>query len=65
MKDQIFISYRRDGGEALAQLLHDRLVAKGYRVFYDIESLKSGPFDEKLYQKIEECGDFVLILPSG
>ena len=63
MKDQIFISYRRDGGEALAQLLHDRLTDKGYKVFYDIESLKSGPFDTKLYQKIEECEDFVLVLP--
>ena len=63
MKDQIFISYRRDGGEALAQLLHDRLTDKGYKVFYDIESLKSGPFDTKLYQKIEECEDFILVLP--
>lgn len=63
MKDQIFISYRRDGGESLAQLLHDRLTDKGYKVFYDIESLKSGPFDTKLYQKIEECEDFVLVLP--
>ncbi len=62
-KDQIFISYRRNGGEAMAQLIHDKLVEKGYRVFYDIESLKSGPFDSKLYEKIEECDDFLLILP--
>lgn len=63
MKDQIFISYRRNGGEALAQLLHDKLVDRGFNVFYDIECLKSGPFDTKLYEKIEECSDFILILP--
>ncbi len=63
MKDQIFISYRREGGEVMAQLLYDKLVERGYRVFYDIESLKSGPFDNKLYEKIEECDDFILVLP--
>lgn len=63
MKHQIFISYRRNGGEAMAQLLHDNLVKRGFVVFYDIETLKSGPFDEKLYEKIEECDDFLLVLP--
>ncbi len=65
MTDEIFISYRRQGGDVMAQLLHDRLVDKGYDVFYDIESLKSGPFDIKLYEKIEACNDFILILPPG
>lgn len=63
MKSQIFISYRRDGGETMAQLLYDKLTDRGYQVFYDIEALKSGPFDTKLYQKIEECDDFILVLP--
>lgn len=63
MKDQIFISYRREGGETMAQLLHDRLTERGFSVFYDIESLKSGPFDAKLLRKIEECDDVVLVLP--
>ena len=62
MKDQVFISYRRNGGETLAQLIHDRLVDRAFHVFYDIESLKSGTFDTKLYEKIEECDDFILIL---
>ncbi|MBQ8688827.1 MAG: toll/interleukin-1 receptor domain-containing protein [Clostridia bacterium] len=64
MSNQVFISYRRDGGEVMAQLIYDRLVSKGYNVFYDIESLKSGPFNTKIYQKIEESVDFVLILPA-
>ena len=63
MKSQIFISYRLEGGETMAQLLYDRLTERGYQVFYDIETLKSGAFDTKLYQKIEECDDFLLILP--
>ena len=64
MVKQVFISYRRDGGEAMAQLIHDRLVQKGFSIFYDIESLKSGPFNEKLYAEIEACDDFILVLPA-
>lgn len=63
MGHSVFISYRRDGGEAMAQLLHDRLVQKGFDVFYDIESLKSGPFDTKLLSEIQYCDYFVLVLP--
>lgn len=60
---QIFISYRREGGEIMAQLLYDKLVARGYTVFYDVESLKSGRFDSKLLEEIEKAEDFLLILP--
>ena len=63
MTRKTFISYRRDGGEIMAQLIHDRLVARGLPVFYDIESLKSGAFDVKLYEEIERCENFLLILP--
>lgn len=59
----IFISYRRDGGEFLANLLYLRLTADGYRVFLDIESLRSGKFNEQLFQVIEACTDLLLILP--
>ena len=60
---QIFISYRRDGGEALAYTLNKELRERGYSVFYDTESLTSEVFDERLLSEIEECDDFVLILP--
>lgn len=59
---QIFISYRRDGGDTLAHLLYGQLTADGYSVFYDIESLQSGKFDTALYRKIMDCTDFLLIL---
>lgn len=65
MKYDIFISYRRDGGDTLAQLIYDRLTSRGYRVFLDIESLRSGKFNEKLLNVIEECNDVVVILPPN
>lgn len=64
-KYQIFISYRRDGGWELAQLIRDRLEKVGYRVFLDVESLRSGKFNEKLLEVIAECRDFIIILPPG
>ena len=63
MKYDIFISYRRDGGDTLAQLIYDRLTDRGYSVFLDIESLRSGKFNEKLFAVIDECKDVVVILP--
>lgn len=59
---QIFISYRRDGGEFFGKILSDKLLAKGYSVFFDVESLHSGPFNTQLYQVIDQCQDFILIL---
>lgn len=62
---QIFISYRREGGESLAHLLYERLTRDGYDVFLDVESLRSGDFNAALLDKIEECADFLLILPPN
>ena len=45
----------------MAILLRDRLSAKGYRVFLDIESLNSGSFNEKLLSVIEECADVIVV----
>jgi len=61
----VFLSYRRDGGETMAILLRDRLTAKGYRVFLDVESLNSGSFNEKLLHVISECTDFIVVLSKG
>ena len=48
----IFISYRRDGGDVMARLLYEVFSYKGYRVFYDNESLSSGRFDKKISASI-------------
>ena len=61
----IFISYRREGGEFLASLLYQRLSSDGYSVFLDVESLRSGKFNEQLFKVIDECTDFLLILPPN
>ncbi|MCL2830630.1 MAG: TIR domain-containing protein [Betaproteobacteria bacterium] len=58
----VFVSYRRDGGETMAILIHDRLASKGFNVFIDVEGLNSGNFNTKLLQVIESCKDFVLVL---
>lgn len=57
-----FISYRRETGSDLAMHIHDRLQLKGINSFFDIESMKCGKFNEQIYQKIEECPNFILIL---
>ena len=62
MSKQIFISYRREGGEFLGKILYDELSKNGYSVFYDVESLRSGKFNEQLYKRIEECEYFIILL---
>lgn len=62
-KYQIFISYRRDGGEDLARLLEYKLTDRGFNVFFDVESLRSGAFNKALFEKIAECTDVVVVLP--
>ncbi len=64
MSYQIFISYRRDGAEFLGQLLFYQLKERGYRVFFDVESLRSGKFNQRLFQVIDECTDVLVILPK-
>ena len=61
----VFISYRRTGGFELAEILYNRLTDLGYSVFLDIESLRSGKFNEALLQRIDECQDILLILPPN
>lgn len=64
MKNQIFISYRRDGGDVTAKLICEALKNKGYSVFYDYDSLKGGVFDSRILESIDECNDVVLVLPK-
>lgn len=62
MKYDIFISYRREGGYDTAKHLNDLLVGDGYRVSFDIDTLRNGDFDTQLLSRIEECKDFILIV---
>ena len=59
----VFISYRRDGGYTTARLLYEYFQNAGISAFLDLEELRSGPFNVHLYQAIEKCDNFVLVLP--
>lgn len=63
MSEQIFISYRRDGGDVTAKLICEKLKNCGYTVFYDYDSLSGGYFDSRILDAIENCQDFILVLP--
>jgi hypothetical protein len=65
MSHDIFICYRRDGGEHLAARVAHALRTRGFSVFMDIEDLKSGKFNEALLAKIDEATDFIAILTPG
>ncbi|MCR5521674.1 MAG: toll/interleukin-1 receptor domain-containing protein [Lachnospiraceae bacterium] len=58
----IFISYRRENGASTAKHLRDILTSKGYRVFFDTDSLRSGDFNRELLDVIKGCTDFIIIL---
>lgn len=62
MKYDVFISYRREGGYDTAKHLNDLLVRDGYKVSFDIDTLRSGDFDTQLLERIDQCEDFVLII---
>ena len=62
MKTDIFISYRRDGGDMAAMYIYQALKDRGYSVFYDVEVLRSGKFNEELLNHIRDAQDFILVL---
>lgn len=65
VKYDIFISYRREGGEAMACLLCDKLRQREFKVFYDVESLRSGKFNDEIYDVIHNCTDVICVLPEN
>ena len=63
-KYDIFISYRRTAYDT-ANLIAEKLRNAGYRVFFDIDTLTSGKFNEQLLEVIGGCKDFILVLPEN
>lgn len=61
-KYDIFISYRRSSYDT-ANLIATRLRSAGYSVFFDMETLRSGKFNVQLYEVIDNCKDFLVVLP--
>lgn len=64
-KYDAFISYRRENGFLMAQVIHDRLKERGLNCFLDLEELRSGKFDEKILVAIHEAPNFIMILPKN
>lgn len=62
MKFDIFISYRRQGAEAIAHMLYRDLTAAGFSTFYDMETLGSGDFRKNIIDAIDSCNDFIILL---
>ncbi|MCR5836618.1 MAG: toll/interleukin-1 receptor domain-containing protein, partial [Lachnospiraceae bacterium] len=62
MKYDAFISYRREGGFLMAQVIRERLKNKGINCFLDLEEDKAGYFDERLIEAINNSANFILIL---
>ena len=65
MSFDAFISYRRENGFFMAQLIYDRLRNRGINCFFDAAALSSGAFDEKILNAIHEAHTFILILPRN
>lgn len=60
----IFISYRRTAYDT-ANLIAVKLRHAGYKVFFDVDTLTSGKFNEQLLEVIKGCKDFILVLPEN
>lgn len=58
----IFISYRNEGGFETAKLLNDKLNFDGYTVSFDKDMAREGDFDKILFERIEQCRDFLVVV---
>lgn len=65
MTYDIFISYRRDGGEDFARQIQLALENYGYKVFLDFDACDDGSFEQKIKVGIKESPIFMLILSHG
>lgn len=61
----VFISYRRKTGTEFARMLYEKLKSFGMNIFFDIEEIHRGKFNEKLYDSIINSKYFILILSEG
>ena len=63
-KYDVFISYRREGGDKYARAIQLELEKK-YHVFLDFDELKDGVFDKRITDAIHEAPIFLLVLSRG
>ena len=65
----VFLSYRRNNngvsGVDIARSLQQELRAMGLRVFFDMDELTDGKFNEKLYDAIEDSNNVIFLMTEG
>lgn len=61
----VFISYRRAGGEDFARAVYQELCHRKYKVFLDRQNLESGDYERQVFEVISNCRDAVIILPQN
>lgn len=61
----IFLSYRRKDGEAIAYLLYKDLTKSGYTVFFDHKNLGQGDFKQAIEEQIKDAKCVLLILSES
>lgn len=62
---KLFLSYRRSCSWEISRLVYERLIEKGFTVFFDVEETQSGFFDERIKRNIETCDYFLPIFCQG
>lgn len=66
MKYDVFISYKRDGGSAWAELLRAILEHKYHlKAFLDVKNMKVGEWSAQLDEDIRNSGNVIMILFKG
>ena len=61
----IFISYRRDTGSEVANLLKSELATQNYNCFLDTDNLGAGDFREQLDPYIKQCKAILVLITEG
>lgn len=61
----VFISYRREGGLDFARSIAYYLRIEGYQCFFDQRELKTGQFNEQIYEAIDNSKHFLSVLTPG
>lgn len=61
----IFMGYRREGGAQYAKILALMLQQRGYKVFYDVDTLTDGFFGEQISNAIKDSPIYMLVLSSN
>ncbi len=65
LSNDVFISYRRDASQYMAMALWQDLTARGIDVFYDIENIAAGDFEQIILTQIAARPYLIPVLVPG